>query len=219
MIVNNSKESAARLKVHDKPLTIIEQLHFVDSIDNENFVEENSPFDLLIRYNKPVKNVLVHRDGKRLSLDKHIQTIYEDNSSTVRIRFDAAQLTDKGKYETIVKDSTITDRDGLRSQAVQINIKPQPILFTSDIVASPPDTDNIPEKTEVTLTTTINQDKGKVKWFFNDQEIKEDSNHKLVAKNLQRQLILKSASLKDSGNYSARIENDQRSIELTIKGK
>ena len=46
------------------------------------------------------------------------------------------------------------------SQSVVINIKPLPVLFTSDIQVSAKDKDNIPEKNEVTLTTTINQEKG-----------------------------------------------------------
>lgn len=212
------KDSSVRLKVHEKKLEIIEQLHLVEAVNNENRVDETSSFDLLIRYNKPVKNVLLHRDGRRLSLDKHIQMIYEENASIVRIHFDAAQATDKGKYETTVKDTTITDRDGLKSQSVTIEIKPLPVLFTSDITASVSNVENIPEKTDITLTTTINQEKGKVKWFLNDQEIKEDLNHKSQAKNLQRQLIIKASTVKDSGVYSARTDDDQRTIELTIKG-
>jgi membrane carboxypeptidase/penicillin-binding protein PbpC len=150
---------------------------------------------------------------------KHTQINYEDNSSSVTIRFDAAQLDDKGKYETTVKDSTINDKDGLRSQSVTINVKPLPVLFTSDIEVSAKDKDNIPEKIEVTLTTKINQEKGKVKWFLNDKEIKEDQNHKIIVKNSQRQLIIKSSGIVDSGIYSVKSEDDQRTIQITIKGK
>jgi membrane carboxypeptidase/penicillin-binding protein PbpC len=205
------------LKVHDKPLQIIEQLHLVDATDDTNTVEENSPFELVIRYNKPVKNVVLNRDSKRLPFDKHVQINYEDNSTSVRIRFDAAQLDDKAKYETLVKDSTITDKDGLRSQSVSIIVKSLPVLFTSDIQVSSPDKDNIPEKTEVTLTTTINQEKGKVKWFLNNKEIKEDQNHKITIKILQRQLTIKSTVIADSGVYSVKSDDDERTIEITIK--
>ncbi|UJR34153.1 hypothetical protein I4U23_021560 [Adineta vaga] len=215
--IDKTKDSSTRLKVHDKPLTIIEQLHLVNALDDNNTVNETSSFDLFIRYNKPVKNLVLNRDNKRLPADKHIQILYEDDSSSVRIRFDAAQPDDKGKYETIVKDSTITDKDGLRSQSVTITIKPLPVLFTSDIEISSADKDNIPEKTEVILTTTINQEKGKIKWFLNDKEIKEDQNHKITIKNLQRQLTIKSTVLTDSGVYSVKSEDDQRTIEITIK--
>ena len=173
----------------------------------------------MIRYNKPVKNVVLNRDNKRVPSDKRIQITYEDDSSVVRIRVDSAQLDDKGKYETTVKDSTISDKDGLRSQSVTINIKSLPILFTSDIEVAPKDKDNIPEKNEITLTTTLNQEKGKVKWFVNDKEIKDDQNHKIVAKNLQRQLIIKSSTTTDSGVYSVKSDDDQRTVEITIKGK
>jgi membrane carboxypeptidase/penicillin-binding protein PbpC len=166
-----------------------------------------------------VKNVVLNRDSKRVPSDKHIQIIYEDNSSSVRIRFDAAQLDDKGKYETVVKDSTITDKDGLRSQSVTVTVKPLPVLFTSDIQVSAPDVNNIPEKSEVVLTTTINQEKGKVKWFLNNKEIKEDQTHKITVKNLQRQLTLKSAVIADSGVYSVKSEDDERTVEITIQGK
>ncbi|CAF3858623.1 unnamed protein product, partial [Adineta steineri] len=215
--VDKTKDSSTRLKVHDKPLSIIEQLHLVDATDDSNTVNENSPFELLIRYNKPVKNLVLNRDSKRVPADKHIQIIYEDDSSSVRIRFDAAQPDDKGKYETLVKDSTITDKDGLRSQSVVIIIKPLPVLFTSDIQVSAADKDNIPEKTEVILTTTINQEKGKVKWFLNNKEIKEDQNHKITIKNLQRQLTLKSSVIADTGIYSVKSDDDERTIEITIK--
>ncbi len=188
-------------------------------MDDKNTIEENSPFQLFIRYNKPVKNVVLNRDNKRIPFDKHIQINYEENSTAVRIHFDAAQSDDKGKYDTTVKDSTISDKDGLRSQSVMINIKPLPILFTSDIQVSAKDKDNIPEKNEISLTTTINQEKGKVKWFLNDKEIKEDQNHKIIIKNLQRQLIIKSSAIADSGIYSVKSEDDQRTIEITIKGK
>jgi membrane carboxypeptidase/penicillin-binding protein PbpC len=217
--VDKTKDSTTRLKVHDKPLTIIEQLHLVNAPNEQNTIEETSPFELFIRYNKPVKNLVLNRDNKRIPFDKHIQINYEDDSSAVRIRFDAAQLDDKGKYDTIVKDSTINDKDGLRSQSVVINIKSLPVLFTSDIQVSAKDKDNIPEKNEVTLTTTINQEKGKVKWFLNDKEIKEDQNHKILVKNLQRQLVIKSSAIADSGIYSVKSEDDQRTIEITIKGK
>jgi len=198
---------------------IIEQLHLINSKDENNVIEENSPFDLVIRYNKPVKNLVLNRDNKRVPSDKRIQIIYEDNSSSVRIHFDIAQLDDKGKYETIVKDSTITDKDGLRSQSVIINIKSLPVLFTSDIEVSANDKDNIPEKSEIILTTTINQEKGKIKWFLNDKEIKDDQNHKIIVKNLQRQLIIKSSGIIDSGIYTVKSDDDQRTIEITIKGK
>ncbi len=217
--VDKTKDTSTRLKIHDKPLSIIEQLHLVDATDDSNTIEETSPFELFIRYNKPVKNVVLNRDNKRIPFDKHIQIIYEDDLSSVRIHFDAAQSDDKGKYETLVKDSTITDKDGLRSQSVSITIKPLPVLFTSDIQLSSPDKDNIPEKSEVILTTTINQEKGKVKWFLNDKEIKEDQNHKITIKNLQRQLTIKSTGIVDSGIYSVKSDDDQRTIELTIKGK
>lgn len=204
--------------MHDKPLAIVEQLHLVDAADDSNTVDETSPFELLIRYNKPVKNVVVNRDGKRVPADKHMQVVYEDESSTVRIRFDAAQPDDKGKYETTVKDSTVTDKDGLRSQPVTITVKPLPVLFTSEIQVSVPDKDNIPEKTEVVLTVTVNQEKGKVKWFLNDKEIKDDQNHKITTKNLQRQLTIKSSAIADSGNYAVRSDDDERTVEVTIKG-
>jgi membrane carboxypeptidase/penicillin-binding protein PbpC len=164
-----------------------------------------------------VKNVVLNRDNKRVPFDKHVQINYEDESTAVRIRFDAAQPDDKGKYDTTVKDSTISDKDGLRSQSVVINIKPLPVLFTSDIQVSAKDKDNIPEKNEVTLTTTINQEKGKVKWFLNDKEIKEDQNHKIVVKNLQRQLVIKSTAIADSGVYSVKSDDDQRTVEITVK--
>ncbi|CAF4334789.1 unnamed protein product, partial [Adineta steineri] len=217
--VDKTKDTSTRLKVHDKPLSIIEQLHLVDATDDSNTVNENSPFELFIRYNKPVKNLVLNRDSKRVPADKHIQIIYEDDSSSVRIRFDAAQPDDKGKYETLVKDSTITDKDGLRSQSVVIIIKPVPVLFTSDIQVSAADKDNIPEKTEVILTATINQEKGKVKWFLNNKEIKEDQNHKITIKNLQRQLTLKSSVIADTGIYSVKSDDDERTMEITIKGK
>ncbi|CAF3108577.1 unnamed protein product [Rotaria sp. Silwood2] len=215
--VDKTKDTSVRLKVHDKPLSIVEQLHLVDAKDNNNTVSENLPFELFIRYNKPVKNVVLNRDNKRVPIDKHTQIIYEDNSTSVRIRFDAAQPDDKGKYETVVKDSTVTNKDGLRSQSVTIIVKPLPVLFTSDIQVSTPDINNIPEKTELTLTTTINQEKGKIKWFLNNKEIKEDQNHKIIVKNLQRQLIIKSTLIADSGIYSAKSDDDERTIELTIK--
>ncbi|CAF4456271.1 unnamed protein product, partial [Adineta steineri] len=145
-----------------------------------------------------------------------IQIIYEDDSSSVRIRFDAAQPDDKGKYETLVKDSTITDKDGLRSQSVVIIVKPVPVLFTSDIQVSTADKDNIPEKTEVILTATINQEKGKVKWFLNNKEIKEDQNHKITIKNLQRQLTLKSSVIADTGIYSVKSDDDEQTIEILL---
>ncbi|CAF4997421.1 unnamed protein product, partial [Rotaria sp. Silwood1] len=214
--VDKTKDTSTRLKVHDKPLSIIEQLHLVDAKDDNNTVSENLPFELFIRYNKPVKNVVLNRDNKRVPIDKHTQIIYEDNSSSVRIRVDAAQPDDKGKYETIVKDSTVTNKDGLRSQSVTIIVKPLPVLFTSDIQVSAPNRNNIPEKTELTLTTTINQEKGKIKWFLNNKEIKEDQNHKIIVKNLQRQLIIKSTLIADSGIYSAKSDDDERTIELTI---
>lgn len=216
--MDKNKDSSTRLKVHDKPLTIVEQLHLVDAPDESNTIEENSPFALFIRYNKPVKNVVLNRDNKRVPVDKHVQIIYEDDSTAVRIRFDAAQPDDKGKYETTVKDSTISDRDGLRSQSVVIQIKALPVLFTSDIQVSAKDKDNIPEKTEVTLTTTINQEKGKVKWFVNDKEIKEDQNHKIIVKSLQRQLLIKSSTTTDSGTYTVKSDDDQRTVQITIKG-
>ncbi|CAF3613953.1 unnamed protein product, partial [Rotaria sordida] len=215
--VDKTKDTSTRLKVHDKPLAIIEQLHLVDAKDDTNTVSENLPFELFIRYNKPVKNVVLNRDNKRVPIDKHTQIIYEDNSTSVRIRFDAAQPDDKGKYETIVKDSTVTNKDGLRSQSVTINVKPLPVLFTSDIQVSTSDINNIPEKIELILTTTINQEKGKIKWFLNNKEIKEDQNHKIIVKNLQRQLIIKSTVIADSGIYSAKSDDDERTVELTIK--
>jgi hypothetical protein len=215
--VDKTKDSSTRLKIHDKPLIIIEQLHLINPKDENNIIEENSPFDLVIRYNKPVKNLVLNRDNKRVPSDKRIQIIYEDNSSSVRIHFDVAQLDDKGKYETIVKDSTITDKDGLRSQSVIINVKSLPVLFTSDIEVSANDKDNIPEKSEVILTTNINQEKGKIKWFLNDKEIKDDQNHKIIVKNLQRQLIIKSSGIIDSGIYTVKSDDDQRTIEITIK--
>lgn len=218
VVVDKTKDTSARLKIHDKPLLIVEQLHLADAIDDSNTVIETSPFELLIRYNKAVKNVVLNRDTKRVTLDKHIQILYEDNASTVRIRFDAAQPDDKGKYETIVKDSTIAAKDGLRSQSVTILIKQLPVLFTSDIQVSAPDTNNIPEKTELTLTTAVNQEKGKIKWFLNDKEIKEDQNHKIIVKNLQRQLIIKFTAIADSGIYTAKSDDDKRTIELTVKG-
>ena len=217
--VDKTKDSTTRLKVHDKPLSIVEQLHLVNPPDQTNTIEENSSFQLFIRYNKPVKNVVLNRDSKRVPSDKRIQINYEDDSTAVRIRFDAAQLDDKGKYETTVRDSTIADKDGLRSQTVVINVKSLPVLFTSEIQVSAKDKDNIPEKTEVTLTISINQEKGKVKWFLNDKEIKEDQNHKVVVKNLQRQLVIKSSVTADSGVYAVKSEDDQRTVELTIKGK
>jgi len=198
---------------------IIEQLHLINPIDENNTIQENSPFDLIIRYNKPVKNLILNRDNKRIPSDKRIQIIYEDNSSTVRIHFDLAQLDDKGIYQTIVKDSTITDKDGLKSQSLSINIKSLPVLFTSDIEISAKDKDNIPEKNEIILTTNINQEKGKVKWFLNDKEIKDDQNHKIIIKNLQRQLIIKSSAIADSGIYTVKSDDDQRTIQITIKGK
>lgn len=216
--VDKAKDTSTRLKVHEKPLSIVEQLHLVDATDN-NTVTENSPFELLIRYNKPVKNVVLNRDNKRVSIDKHAQIIYEDNSSSVRIRFDAAQPDDKGKYETIVKDSTVTNKEGLRSQSVPITVKPLPVLFTSDIQVSASDKNNIPEKTELILTTAINQEKGKIKWFLNGKEIKDDQNHKIIVKNLQRQLIIKSTVTGDTGIYSAKSDDDERSVELIIKGR
>ncbi|CAF1170329.1 unnamed protein product [Rotaria sordida] len=215
--VDKTKDTSTRLKVHDKPLAIIEQLHLVDAKDDTNTVSENLPFELFIRYNKPVKNVVLNRDNKRVPIDKHTQIIYENNSTSVRIRFDAAQPDDKGKYETIVKDSTVTNKDGLRSQSVTINVKPLPVLFTSDIQVSTSDINNIPEKIELILTTTINQEKGKIKWFLNNKEIKEDQNHKIIVKNLQRQLIIKSTVIADSGIYSAKSDDDERTVELTIK--
>ncbi|CAF3800634.1 unnamed protein product, partial [Rotaria magnacalcarata] len=214
--VDKTNDTSTRLKVHDKPLSIIEQLHLVDATDDNNTVSENSPFELLIRYNKSVKNVVLNRDNKRVSIDKHTQIIYEDNSSSVRIRFDAAQPDDKGKYETIVKDSTVMNKDGLRSQSVTILVKPLPVLFTTDIQVSVSDQNNIPEKTELILTTTINQEKGKIKWFFNNKEIKDDQNHKIIVKNLQRQLIIKSTAIADSGIYNAKSDDDERTVELTI---
>lgn len=216
--VDKNKDTTARLKVHEKTLEIVEQLHLVNPSDDQNTVLEGSTFELFIRYNKPVKNVVLNRDNKRVPGDKRIQTIYEDNNTAVRIRVDSAQADDKGKYETLVKDSTIADRDGLRSQAVVIIIKPGPVLFTSDIQVTPKDKDNIPEKSEITLTVTVNQEKGKVKWFLNDQEIKDDTNHKMTAKNLQRQLVIKSGTSVDSGLYAVRTDDDERTIEITIKG-
>ena len=217
MTVDKNKDTSTRLKVHDKPLEIVEQLHLVNPPNESNTIEETSPFELRIRYNKPVKNVGLNRDNKRVPFDKHVQISYEEDSIVVRIRFDAAQPDDKGKYDTTVKDSTISDRDGLRSQAVVIQIKALPVLFTSDIQVSTKDKDNIPEKTEVTLTTSINQEKGKVKWFLNEKEIKEDLNHKIIMKNLQRQLIIKSSTLPDSGTYAVKSDDDQRTVEITIK--
>ena len=215
--IDKTKDSTARLKVHDKPLVIVEQLHLVNPPNESNTIEETSPFELFIRYNKPIKNVVLNQNTKRVPFDKHVQINYEDDSTAVRIRFDAAQLDDKGKYDTTVKDSTISNRDGLRSETVTIDIKSLPILFTSDIEVSAKDKDNIPEKNEITLTTTINLEKGKVKWFFNDKEIKDDQNHKIVSKNLQRQLIIKSTTVKDSGVYTVKTDDDQRTIEITIK--
>ena len=218
VIVDKTKDTSCRLKVHDKPLSIVEQLHLVDATDDGNSVDESTPFELLIRYNKPVKNVLLLRDTKRVASDKHMQIVYEDNSTCVRMRFDAAQPDDQGKYETTVKDSTIADKDGLRSAAVKIVIKPLPVLFTSDIQVSTDDLKNIPEKTELILTTTVNQEKGKVKWFFNDKEIKDDQNHKVTMKNLQRQLTIKSSAIADSGVYAVRSDDDERTVELTVTG-
>ena len=216
--VDKTKDTSCRLKVHDKPLSIVEQLHLVDATDDSNSVDENSPFELFIRYNKPVKNVLLLRDTKRVPSDKHVQLVYEDNSTCVRIRFDAAQADDQGKYETTVKDSTIADKDGLRSAATKIVVKPLPVLFTSDIQVSTDDLKNIPEKTELILTTTINQEKGKVKWFLNEKEIKDDQNHKVTTKNLQRQLTIKSSAIADSGVYAVRSDDDERTVELTVTG-
>ena len=217
--VDKTKDTSTQLKVHDKPLSIVEELHLVDATDDSNTVDENSPFQLSIRYNKPVKNVVLNHDNKRVSFDKHTQIVYEDNATSVRIRFDAARLDDKGKYETTVKDLTVTNKDGLRSQTVTINVKSLPVLFTSDIQVSASDKDNIPEKNEVVLTTTINQEKGKIKWYLNNKEIKENQNHKIIVKNLQRQLIIKSTHMDDTGTYSVKSDDDERTIEITIKGK
>ena len=215
LTVDKSKDSSARLKVHDKPLSIVEQLHLVDGKET---IDEGSPFELFIRYNKPVKNVLLNRNTKRLPADKRVQFTYEDNATAVRIRFETAQADDQGQYDTTVKDSSIADKDGLRSDSVTIKIKPLPVLFTSEINVSVKDTENIPEKKEVVLTVNVNQEKGKVKWFLNDQEVKDDANHKIVAKNLQRQLTIKSTSLADSGLYAARTDDDERTVQLKIQG-
>jgi membrane carboxypeptidase/penicillin-binding protein PbpC len=217
--VDKSKDTSTRLKVHEKRLEIIEQLHLIDSTDDKNDVDETLPFELFIRYNKPVKNVVLHRDSKRVPTDKHIQIVYEDDATAVRIRFDAAQVDDQGKYECIVKDPTISEKDGLRSDSVLIKVRPLPVLFTSDIETLCDDKENIREKQQVILTTNINQEKGKVKWFFNNKEIKDDGNHKITTKNCQRQLTIKSSSIADSGLYAVRSDDDERTVELTIKGK
>ncbi|CAF1220457.1 unnamed protein product, partial [Didymodactylos carnosus] len=215
--VDKTKETTTRLKVKELQLKIVEQLHLVDNDSNE--IGETNPFEMSIKYNKPVKSVVLNKDGKRVptTTDKHVQISYEDDNTTVRIQFDKAVVDDKGKYETVVRDSTISDKDGLKSSSLTITVKPLPILFTSDINVSSPNKDNIPEKSDVILTTTINQPNGKVKWFLNDKEIKEDQQHKITVNGQQRQLTLKATIIGDSGIYSARTDDDERTVELTIK--
>lgn len=72
------------------------------------------------------------------------------------------------------------------------------------------------EKDTVTLACELDDERGEVKWFKNDEEIKPDKRVQAVKEGRKRKLVIKDAKVTDAGHYRCETNADKTEAEIVI---
>ncbi|KAG9355824.1 hypothetical protein JZ751_000666, partial [Albula glossodonta] len=129
----------------------------------------------------------------------------ESKAKTRQLVLDSVEKKDAGEY---------TCEAGGEKLVFKIQVAESSTKFQKSAVK---DTVMVQESENIILATELMSESTTVRWFRDGVELKESNKYEMKKEGLSRNLVVKSAEVKDSGTYSCQTADDKLEFKVQVK--
>lgn len=147
------------------------------------------------------------KDGKKIDPDDSRYLIEKDINGNLKLIIKESVLEDTGQYTCQL------DRQPDKTEC-KLKVVVYPYKFTKVLKSQ-----KCTEKDTVTLACELDDARGEVQWWRNDEELKPDNRIQIVKDGRKRKLILKDCKVSDAGMFRCTTNADKTEAEITINCK
>ncbi|XP_053428299.1 obscurin isoform X19 [Nycticebus coucang] len=193
-----TEETHARVSVHDLHVGITKRLKTMEVLAGESCT-----FECVLSHESAGDPAMWTIDGKTVGSSAHFQATRQGRKYTLTVR-DAAP-SDTGEVVFSVR--------GLTSKASLI-VKERPANFTK-----PLEDQRAVLGEDVVLSCELSRMGAPVRWLKDGKAIRKSQKYDVLVEGMQAVLVIRGASLKDSGTYTCEVEDSKSTARLQVEEK
>ncbi|XP_046554801.1 titin-like [Haliotis rubra] len=188
------KSTECQLTVNPLPLEFTVPLNDVTAI-------ENSTAEFVCELSRDVEKVKWFLNDVELKESDKIKFISDGKTKKLQIK--DVKVEEEGPVSIMADDKKTT------ASLFVIELSPDFLTPLKDLT--------IDELQTAEFMCEVNKDGATPKWFLDGQEINEDKRYQIISDGRTHKLIIKEATLPDSGEITAKVEDKKTSANLTVK--
>lgn len=171
----------------------------------EGFTEHETTLECTV--SSSMANVHWFKDNTKIESDDPRYLISKDINGNLKLIIKESLIEDSGLYRCQLDKQS--DKTECNLKVVEYPYKFVKVLKSQQCV----------EKDTVTLACEIDDARGEVQWYRNDEEIKADKRIQIIKDGRKRKLVIKDCKVTDAGHFKCTTNADKTDAEIIINCK